>query len=62
MRELTEKEIEQVQGGVNLVTWAFRTGQFGSAFTLGLEAGNAINSFNASHTMPLGEALYRTFN
>lgn len=62
MRELTDTEIEQIEGGANLTTWAFRAFQVGGAYYTGRAIGEQINEFNAKHTMPLGEAIYRTFN
>ncbi len=62
MRELTQRELEQVDGG-NLITWTFGASQVYGAYQIGTGIGEQINAFNRRQSnMSLGEALYRTFN
>ncbi|MBL6692265.1 MAG: bacteriocin [Pseudomonadales bacterium] len=58
MRELTEKELEQVSGGNPYAILSLA-----SAYATGEWAGNKVNSFvNRTFSMSTGEAAYHTFN
>ncbi len=58
MRELTEKELEEVSGGN-----AYAILSIASAYATGEWVGNKVNSFvNSTFSMSTGEAAYYTFN
>ena len=60
MRELTQSEISDVNGGAANVAAFFA---LGGAYTLGERIGEAVNYVNRTVSgMSLGEAMYYSFN